>query len=78
AAAIGLVMEVTEPGDVVARATALAAAVAANSTTAVDTAKRFLRRNSDEGLAMAVESTALGYFTDDAEAAVQAFLDRSR
>ena len=25
---------------------------------------------------MAVESTALGYFTDDAETAVQAFLDR--
>jgi 1,4-dihydroxy-2-naphthoyl-CoA synthase len=54
----------------------MARAVAANSSTATDTAKRFLRRNTDDGLAMAVESTALGYFTDEAEAAVQAFLDR--
>jgi hypothetical protein len=29
-------------------------------------------------LAMAVESTALGYFTEDAEQAVQTFLNRSR
>ena len=52
--------------------------VAANSTTAVDTAKRLLRRNTDEGLAMAVESTAMGYFTDDARRAVEAFLTRER
>ena len=64
------------PRAVVDRASELARSVAANSQTAVDTAKRLLRRHSDDGLAMAVESTALGYFTDDAEAAVQAFLDR--
>ena len=56
--------------------TEVARSITANSATAVDTAKRFLRRNTDEGLAMAVESTALGYFTDDAEAAVEAFLNR--
>lgn len=76
AQAIGLVMEVVAPDELLARAHELARSVAANSTTAVDTAKRFLRRGSDEGLAMAVESTALGYFTDDAKAAVAAFLDR--
>ena len=76
AAAIGLVMEVVQADQLLERATAMARAVAANSSTATDTAKRFLRRNTDDGLAMAVESTALGYFTDEAEAAVQAFLDR--
>ena len=75
---IGLVMEVLEPDDLLTRAHEVAAMVAANSTTAVDTAKRFLRRNTDEGLAMAVESTAMGYFTDDAERAVQDFLNRTR
>ncbi len=75
---IGLVMEVTAPDELLERAHGLAASVAANSTTAVDTAKRFLRRNTDEGLAMAVESTALGYFTDDAANAVQTFLNRGR
>ena len=75
---IGLVMEVVEPDELLGRAHEVAAMVAANSTTAVDTAKRFLRRNTDEGLAMAVESTAMGYFTDDAEQAVRNFLDRGR
>ena len=78
AAAIGLVMEVVEPEDLLEHAMRSARAVAANSTNAVDTAKRFLRRHSAEGLAMAVESTALGYFTEDAETAVQAFLNRKR
>ena len=78
AARIGLVMEVVPDASVVERATELATSVAANSMTAVDTAKRFLYRNSDDGLAMAVESTALGYFTDDAERAVQEFLNRTR
>jgi enoyl-CoA hydratase len=73
---IGLVMEVTAPVDLLATAHEIAAAISANSTTAVDTAKRFLCRNTDEGLAMAVESTALGYFTDDTANAVQAFLNR--
>jgi len=76
AQSIGLVMEVLPPEELLARAHDVARSVAANSTTAVDTAKRFLRRNTDEGLAMAVESTALGYFTDDTEQAVQAFLNR--
>lgn len=76
ARSIGMVMEVVAPDDLLVRATDVGRAIAANSTTAVDTAKRFLRRNTDEGLAMAVESTALGYFTDDAKAAVAAFLDR--
>ena len=75
---IGLVMEVVEPDELLGRAHEVGAMVAANSTTAVDTAKRFLRRNTDEGLAMAVESTAMGYFTDDAEQAVRNFLDRGR
>lgn len=78
AARIGLVMDVVAPETLLADAERLAASVAANSTTAVDTAKRFLRRHTDEGLAMAVESTALGYFTEDAEVAVQQFLNRSR
>ncbi len=75
---IGLVMDVVEPDELLTEAGRLARAVAANSTTAVDTAKRFLRRNTDEGLAMAVESTALGYFTDDAALAVERFLERKR
>ena len=75
---IGLVMDVLEPDALLTRAHEVASMVAANSTTAVDTAKRFLRRNTDEGLAMAVESTAMGYFTDDAERAVQDFLNRTR
>ncbi|MGK0476996.1 MAG: enoyl-CoA hydratase/carnithine racemase [Ilumatobacter sp.] len=78
AASIGLVMQVVDPGMVVERALEVAHSIAANSISAVDTAKRFLRRNTDEGLAMAVESTALGYFTEDAEQAVQTFLNRSR
>lgn len=76
AASIGLVMEVVPPDELMGTALAAARSVAGNSMTAVDTAKRFLRRNTDEGLAMAVESTALGYFTDDARSAVEAFLDR--
>ena len=75
---IGLVMEVLEPEGLLVRSHEVAAMVAANSTTAVDTAKRLLRRNTDEGLAMAVESTAMGYFTDDARRAVRGFLDRTR
>lgn len=75
---IGLVMGVVEPADLLDQAHEVARSVAANSTTAVDTAKRFLRRNTDEGLAMAVESTAMGYFTDDAERAVREFLERRR
>ncbi len=75
---IGLVMEVLAPDALLERAHEIAAMVAANSATAVDTAKRFLRRNTDEGLAMAVESTAMGYFTDDAERAVEEFLNRRR
>lgn len=75
---IGLVMEVVEPEALMATALGSARAVAGNSTTAVDTAKRFLRRDSADGLPMAVESTAMGYFTEDAERAVQSFLDRHR
>lgn len=78
AMSIGLVMEVLPPDELLSHATVVAHAVAASSTTAVDTAKQLLRRHSGDGLAMAVESTALGYFTDDAERAVQAFLDRER
>lgn len=78
AQSIGLIMEVHAAEMLLPKAVEMARAVAANSQTAVDTAKRFLRRHSDEGLAMAVESTALGYFTDDADAAVQAFLNRPR
>lgn len=75
---IGLVMEVLEPDALLGRAGEVARSIAANSTTAVDTAKRLLRRNTDEGLSMAVESTAMGYFTDDARRAVEAFLTRAR
>lgn len=75
---IGLVMEVVKPEDLVEHSLKSARLVAANSPNAIDTSKRLLRRNSAEGLAMAVESTAIGYFREETGTAIQTFLDRKR
>ncbi|MGI9624993.1 MAG: enoyl-CoA hydratase/isomerase family protein [Acidimicrobiales bacterium] len=78
AARIGLVMDVVEPDDLMDTASRVARSIASNSSSAVDTAKRLLRRNAREGLAMAVESTAVGFLAGEANEPVQAFLNRDR
>lgn len=78
----GLVTEVTEPGELMARALEIAEAIAANPGHATRLAKRLLREGQDMKLGPLLELSAafqaLAHHTSDHAEAVSAFIERRK
>jgi enoyl-CoA hydratase/carnithine racemase len=73
---IGLVQQVVPHEQLLDEAVALAARIAANPAIAVQVGKQIVNRGTDDGLAEAIEMTALLFTTDDHKEGVAAFLER--
>lgn len=82
AKALGILLEVTEPGELMAAAQKLAAKIAAKPPQAVRYAKRLLklsqRQNLDEHLDACSAFQAICHKTEDHQEALQAFFDKRR
>ncbi len=72
---VGLVQEVTAPGDLAERSVALAARIAAHPPIAVQMGKQFLNRDA-VGVAEAIDATALLFTTDEHKQRIHRFLHR--